>query len=860
MAETVIKIESNPYEERVRYYRLDGGWHEITLATNPGSALHSEKLVHGFFPFKAEEIAKDIVDEFGSGDKIKLVFEGSDDEWEELKAICDESDFANSLYAVRSERHLANARDVLPEIIEVFKEIKPLVDDSVSDRKIVSEKIDRFTDVSSDIIPLCVLGNYSAGKSTFINALIGMEILPNGDEPVTARVFQIKRSKDRDRAMIQFSCGDRRFLLRFDPTGLMENKDLAGEVLYDLIAASAAKAETGMASQINAALKVLNSYQQGDGGERVSDLIKLEVPFSDTDPWPHDREFVIFDTPGSNSASNEDHARVLREAMEGLSNGLPIFVAEYSSLDSTDNEKLYREIEQIPAIDERFAMIVVNKADSADLPKGGFEDSDVAQIMHWSIPSNLYGQGIYFVSSILGLGSKNNGEFMSDNYAEKFEDQQRKYVDPASRFYKTLYRYDILPGQISRRTNKESEACKDLLLANSGLFCIENEIRLFAERYSAYNKCTRSEALLQEIIEITKEKIDEAKAAVEEEKRKREEELDQEKSQLIERIENYGALARQDSEAAYGPELDSTVTAKTWKTSADALLARQHAITEEKRQGLNYSDRAGEAASAFDSILPNLLDRVGSSTQNADSNDFMGRASKFADNVKNAAKGFVDDAADALKKQSDVKETEKKADKDAADQLFDEVVSNHNLAAAQMASTIDDRSRSYWIGRAEQCRDALYRIATADDNPLSDEKREEVGKIIIGFHALSLTEPRHDIFNKSDFNELRWGSTVVFRSDKLFLHKVEQRFNDEIDRSFTMTRGEIGREHIYGFNTWLGDLITQIIANITDYNPVLHGHVEEIGKKTAEITSLEAKLGMLEDRRNYVSRVIDWKE
>ena len=470
MTETVIKIESNPYEECIRYYRLDGGWREITLATNPGSALHSEKLVHGFFPFKAEEIAKVIVGEFGSGDKIKLLFEGSDDEWEELKAICDESGFASTLYAVRSERHLANARDVLPEIIEVFKEIKPLVDDSVSQRKIVAEKIDRFTDVSSDIIPLCVLGNYSAGKSTFINALVGMEILPNGDEPVTARVFQIKRSKDRDRAMIQFSCGDRRFLLRFDPTGLMENKDLAGEALYDLIVTSAAKAETGMASQINAALKVLNSYRQGDGEEKVSDLIKLEVPFSDADPWPHDREFVIFDTPGSNSASNEDHARVLREAMEGLSNGLPIFVAEYSSLDSTDNEKLYREIEQIPAIDERFAMIVVNKADSADLPKGGFEDSDVAQIMHWSIPSNLYGQGIFFVSSILGLGSKNNGEFMSDNYAEKFEDQQRKYVDPASRFYKTLYRYDILPGQISRRTNKESEACKDLLLANSGLF------------------------------------------------------------------------------------------------------------------------------------------------------------------------------------------------------------------------------------------------------------------------------------------------------------------------------------------------------------------------------------------------------
>ena len=81
-------------------------------------------------------------------------------------------------------------------------------------------------------------------------------------------------------------------------------------------------------------------------------------------------------------------------------------------------------------------------------------------------------------------------------------------MDPSSRFYKTLYRYDILPGQIGRRADRESETCKDLLLANSGLFCIENEIRLFAERYSAYNKCSRSESLLQEIIDITEQEID----------------------------------------------------------------------------------------------------------------------------------------------------------------------------------------------------------------------------------------------------------------------------------------------------------------------------------------------------------------
>ena len=53
MAETIIRIESNPFQERVRYYRWSSGWQEITLATSPNSALHSEKLVKGFFPFKA---------------------------------------------------------------------------------------------------------------------------------------------------------------------------------------------------------------------------------------------------------------------------------------------------------------------------------------------------------------------------------------------------------------------------------------------------------------------------------------------------------------------------------------------------------------------------------------------------------------------------------------------------------------------------------------------------------------------------------------------------------------------------------------------------------------------------------------
>ena len=117
MAEVRIKIQSDPYQEKVRYYSWHGYWREITTSTNPGSGLLGERLVRGFFPFKAEEIVETISKEFGDGGRIQLVFEGSDDEWLELKSICSDGPCADSFDVERSERYLANARDVLPEII-----------------------------------------------------------------------------------------------------------------------------------------------------------------------------------------------------------------------------------------------------------------------------------------------------------------------------------------------------------------------------------------------------------------------------------------------------------------------------------------------------------------------------------------------------------------------------------------------------------------------------------------------------------------------------------------------------------------------------------------------------------------------
>lgn len=113
--------------------------------------------------------------------------------------------------------------------------------------------------------------------------------------------------------------------------------------------------------------------------------------------------FIIYDTPGSNSASNTDHTEVLKKAMEGQTNGLPIFVTTPDNMNGKDNTELIETIEKLGgALDKSNLMIVVNKADEKDCEtlekkKENFPNLKV---------SSLNPAGTYFVSAIIGLGSK----------------------------------------------------------------------------------------------------------------------------------------------------------------------------------------------------------------------------------------------------------------------------------------------------------------------------------------------------------------------------------------------------------------------------------------------------------------------
>lgn len=866
MTQSKVKIVSNPYARSVTFQRWDDGWVPITSESNPNSRLLDRRIVEGFLPFMIKEVVDIVLDEYRAGDgPIRINFEGADDEYRELESFCESGSHRSSIILERSNRKLSVACEVLPEIIESFKGVRPLVDECVLSKQKLSDELERFEDVSSDVVPICVFGNCSSGKSTFINALIGYELLPSGDEPVTARVYQIRRSKQPEHGSIDFYYDDKRVMLDFWEEEISGNIEYEKCELFPSIQGAISETETaGVIQHMNRVLGVLNSYRSAEPGRGVSDRISVTVPFNPADRWAESRDFVICDTPGSNTVTHEDHLRVLKNALEGMSNGLPVYVAELDSLDTTDNGRLYEEIKGIDAVDERFVMIIVNKADVASLPKGGFVPEKIIEIKSHGVPSNLNSQGIYFVSSILGLGTKINGEFESESYTEKFEDQSEKFSNPEHKRYKRLYSYNILPGQISERTVGESEAyasealaddgevvtdANRLLFANSGLYCIEQEILRFAEKYSAYNKCQQSEYLLKRIIDVTSDEIEAEKARREEARSVLQNKLEEGKEELKLVLKEAALQAEREATKGYSESVDKNFDPSRWSIVREKLMDSENELVEEMRARIGYDNFDDDAKQAWRTIGESFLDDI-SSAFDRQSADLL--ASSFV--------RLVDNFGTWRDKQVSLYEADRHADSKASDALLEKVKDDFNKAVDSIASEVQTASKVYWEQCSNSARTVLKEIATTN-TVLSEERRKELEDVILRYPALTLVNDADDIFTRPAFErDFKLWNALIAESAKLNLGKIKSVYNDEIGNVLAEVRDKVREGHEQSFITWLQELLKLILDNITDYNPSLHDYVVGIKEHSDRIDDLEEKVVMLRGHESRVSQMIGWKE
>ena len=847
-----IKIISNPYKKEIRYQRKTDNreWADIDYTNSPNSKLLSKELTGGFFPFRVKQIVDVIVSEYSiPGEPIELIFEGAADEFQELKDVCALAEYEVQIVAKASTRLLENARDILPEVKRLFQEMSPLILQSISQEKIQRD-LSRFADASSDVVPVCVLGNYSAGKSTFINALIGSEILPSGAEPVTAKVYKIMRSKFQDRAQIKFKYLDRDFIIQFSDHETHIITSIPGNPLHAILSKEIdAFSNEQLAQRVCKVLSIVNEYEDSTAEVTISDLIEVEIPFANGVLSRSQHPFVIFDTPGSNSASNAKHLQVLKEAMANMTNGLPIFLCTPDSLDSTDNEALYHIIRDFEELDNRFTMIVVNKADAPGIQRKGATEQEQTRILGQAVPRNLYSGGLFYVSSILGLGAKTDGIFSDYDYEDVFAAQEIRYRDKDNRFYRNLYVFNILPEQIKKRSDSLAADQSDLIYANSGLFSIETEVESFAGKYAAYNKCFQSQMFLRKVIQLTTEKIASDKTQQEGIRQSISEKLEVDKRHLVERLKQASSSEEEKYNRSYSPHMEEFLPADDSAFSAKDLVTKEMEFTERQEEIQGFDTLAREKAEAWKAAREDTIAGIK-----------QGISKLFAGG-QTEQREIAPDFAGARDKSAQLSELRHSVDRAAAQDILAYVSAAFEEKLLGYHGRLEAESRAYWTEKTELIRDLLASIVSGSE-VLTDAKRAELESIIIKYQRISFPENAAEkIFVKEEFQKglvlWRWR---LWESDHLNLEKLAQVYNQALKDNVHGQYVTISESHEKSARIWRESLLDEIIDNIVDYSPELSKQAKQIQSITKHILELEERRSRLEDYTRELSQMMDWKE
>lgn len=181
----------------------------------------------------------------------------------------------------------------------------------------------------SRVFPVVVVATMSSGKSTLINALVGMELLPAKNQACTAKRYSIL---DDD------SMNDIRLYIASN-NGTIEFKD------------------ENIPEELNKA----------NSDDNVTDIL---ITGDIKGILNTDRSLLIIDTPGVNNSRDDRHSDVTQKTLEQVNGGLLIYVLNTEQFAIVDDSKLLKTVKNhIEKNPNQNIIFVLNKVDSLDFEK-----------------------------------------------------------------------------------------------------------------------------------------------------------------------------------------------------------------------------------------------------------------------------------------------------------------------------------------------------------------------------------------------------------------------------------------------------------------------------------------------------------
>lgn len=547
-----LLISSNPYENEIEYtwwnFESDE-WERVRSS----SKLASEDFTRTNIRNKCVEIIEEINENFNIGSSgLDIIFEGTEDDFELMNSVLEAYYSKSNILCRRGNHYIQTAEEIMPEIKAVFEDLKNDFKNFETDD--IGKELTNFSEVVKPSISLCVIGLFSTGKSAFINALIGREVLASDGDPTTAKNYKIFDSKEETK--ILFRINNDQVKIVIEDSKLQINNKKEYKSLKEIQNKLNTFESLNQDKIIYELLSVLNNIKVE--GEEISSEIELYINFNNSSLPRDEFNFVIFDTPGSDTATFKEHKEILKDALSKQTNGLPIFMTEPDGMDKESNNEIIELMGNLgSSLDIANTLVIVNKADSKTASALSQKKERINDLCVTSWKSTR----VLFVSSIVGLGCKkedplNENSWNNSDYFFEFDNRWNRFSDPSNRNYIELYKYNFMPRTEAERYEKEIKGKTDEIpFINTGIHCVEQAISDFSRKSALYNKCINATDYLKNAITLTIE----ATKKAEEEQTKLNLEIDEQRSEKEKELIKTLNLESEKLEKQYFSEYTNTI-------------------------------------------------------------------------------------------------------------------------------------------------------------------------------------------------------------------------------------------------------------------------------------------------------------
>ncbi len=287
---------------------------------------------------------------------------------------------------------------------------------------------------SMDMV-VAVVGTMKAGKSTTINAIIGSEILPNRNGPMTSIPTLIRHAKGQREPLVTFKnnepmntlCCSLFDVLKNNPkrvTELCDESSDMAEVIDFIKSGEGVKPIYEGRKGIFKFLKTVNDLV------RICRELQQPFPFSNYDEMRElpviDVEFtslserecglgnlILLDTPGPNEAGQQHLKAMLKDQLRKAS--AVITVLNYTQLKSESDEYLRNEVNAIAKIAKGRMYALVNKFDQRSYNDP--DESGVKKMVSTLLGEDIPEECIFAVSAQQAFLGEVIQKFIQDNGA-----------------------------------------------------------------------------------------------------------------------------------------------------------------------------------------------------------------------------------------------------------------------------------------------------------------------------------------------------------------------------------------------------------------------------------------------------------